>query len=42
MMAEVCASSEKSGKRQVARGCWAVERMVRLPCVVPGLCRPEF
>jgi hypothetical protein len=42
VMTEVCSSSEKSGKCQVARGCWAVQRMMRLPCVVPGLRRTKF
>jgi hypothetical protein len=42
VMTEVCPGSEKGGKCQVAWGCWAVQRMMRLPYVVPGLRRTEF
>src|SRR6266850_2126805 len=42
VMTEVCSSSEKSGKRHIARGCWAVQRMMRLPCAVPGLRGTKF
>jgi len=37
VMTEVCSSGEKSGKCQVAWGRWAMERMMRLPCIVPSL-----
>jgi len=42
VMTEVCSSGEKSGKCQVAWGCCAVQRMVRLPCIVSGLGRAKF
>jgi hypothetical protein len=37
VMTEVCPSGNESGERQVAWRCWAVQRMMRLPCIFPGL-----
>jgi len=38
VMTEVRSSSEKGRKCQVAWGRWAMQRMMRLPCIVPSLC----
>jgi hypothetical protein len=42
VMTEVCSSGEKSGKCQVAWGCCAVQRVMRLPCIISGLGRAKF
>lgn len=42
VMTEVCSSGEKSGKRQVAWGYCAVQRMMRLPCIISRLGRAKF
>jgi hypothetical protein len=38
VMTEVRSGGKKSRKRQVAGGRWAMQRMMRLPCIVPSLC----
>ncbi len=38
VMTEVRSSSEKSRKCQVAWSRWAMQRMMRLPYIVPSLC----
>ena len=38
VVTEVRSGGEKSRKRQVAWGRWAMQRMMRLPCIVPSLC----
>ena len=38
VVTEVGSGGEKSRKRQVAWCRWAMQRMMRLPCIVPSLC----
>lgn len=38
VMTEVCSSGEKSRKCQVAWSRWAMQRMMRLPCIFTSLC----
>jgi hypothetical protein len=38
VVTEVRSGGEKSRKCQVAWGRWAMQRMMRLPCIVPSLC----